>query len=161
MNDQPYMNDQPSLSFYISVFEKPVRLRQPIICVKLLSSHNSTIISCKDCQVTTIEKRGTFFRTDYSCDEGRPEATVIVTLENEEYRVVGVYAGVNSVDLDTHVPPQSKKVNVSSDDVADTGDVVVATESSTPHAHNRHTTYHCSLVCEVVRVPEVVSALIL
>ena len=153
--------DQPHFSFYIGVCEKPMRLRQPIICVKLLSSHNSTIISCKDCQVTTIEKRGTFFRTDYSCDDGRPEATVIVTLENGEYRVVGVYAGINSVDPDTHVPPQSKKVNVSSDDVADTGDVVVATESSTPHTHNRHTIYYSSLVCEVVRVPEVVSALIL
>lgn len=140
---------------FIPIAESTVTLLQNIYVFGITTDPgrgaDATTAVCAQCQVNCIEG-GALFRSAYTGYDGLSGAGIVVLeVVNNQFRLAGVHVGTH--DHTTSPPPIKRKKASTAADADSTS------ESTASLAKNIHGHTSFSLICEIQRVPELVSLL--
>ena len=142
--------DETPFDAFIEICRVPVQLGQQLALVGLASnSQNDTTTYFKTFQVALIDA-GAIFQSTYCARNSLSGSAVIVSIDTGGFHVVGVHVGTHD---DTGPPPINKKRkggHASADDVEES-------QKSLADSLHGHTAF--CLICEVARVPDILSML--
>ena len=143
--------DETPFDTFIEICREPVQLGQQLALVGLASnSRDETTIYFETFQVALIDA-GAIFQSTYCARSSLSGSAVIVSIDTGGFHVVGVHVGTH--DDTAGRSPINKKCkggHASADDVEES-------QKSLADSLHGHTAY--CLICEVARVPDIVSAL--
>ena len=143
---------EPLFEYFIEICREPVRLGQDIALIGLVpNSEDISTLCFEACKVTVIDS-GAIFHSNYVARDGLSGSAIIVSLDNNSFRVVGVHVAAHDDTVSTP-PPISQELD---------GGLALASEvedSTSSLASSLHGHMAFCLICEVARVPEILSAL--
>eukprot|EP01036_Dinobryon_divergens_P042723 gene42723-56789_t len=138
--------DETPFESFIGVRREAVSLGQQLALVGLATnSRDETTIYFSACQVVLIDACAIFHTICYTAHETLPGSALIVSVDTGGFHVVGVHVGTRD---DTPPIKRSK-----------TGGHHTTTQSVKENTESLHGHTAAYLICEVARVPDILSAL--